>query len=64
MLFFNYKNIEIKERNPVKMDITLQEKQNQTIHSEQLGIFSEYFTKLKTANAIFRWKIMIALLNW
>ena len=46
MLFFLTKNIEIKERNSVKMNSTLQVKQNQTIKPEKLGIFSEYFTKL------------------
>ena len=54
MLFFLTKNIEIKERNSVKMNSTLQVKQNQTIKPEKLGIFSEYFTKLNVGSILNR----------
>lgn len=53
MLFFN-QNIEIKERNSAKMNSTLQEKQNQTIKTEKLGIFNEYFTKFKVGSILNR----------
>jgi len=36
------------------MNITLQAEQNQTIKSEKLGIFSEYFTKLKAGSLLNR----------
>jgi hypothetical protein len=36
------------------MNITLQAKQNQTIKSEKLGIFSEYFSKLKAGSILNR----------
>ena len=48
------KNIEIKERNLAIMNTTLIEDQNQTLVSEELGIFSAYFAKLKVGSLLNR----------
>jgi hypothetical protein len=51
-MYYSTKNNQIKDRKLVEMNSTLMEQQNQTITPEKLGIFGNYFSRLKVGSLL------------
>ena len=51
-MYYLSKNKQIKDRNLVKMHTTSIGSQNQTQNPEKLGIFGDYFSKLKVGSML------------
>ena len=51
-MYYLTKNKQIKNRKLVEMNSTLIEQQNQTINPEKLGIFGNYFSRLKVGSML------------